>query len=252
MQELSLLCAALFLPLFPLGMVFNAIFQRSRNAWLRTLLLVAWPLAGLGVLHLAAVTVPAWFALWALLSAALYGVRAVVVREVGIWTGFLATSAWAMVWIALATGLAPGALVLHVLAFSLPLVLLAFMTAEIERRYESAYAGVVAGIAQAQPRLAGVFVVTLLAAIGSPLFPAFFALLDSIVQAAAVAPAIASGVAVVWLMWSWSGIQLLQQLLVGPAAATRCDDIARGMTATYSALLLALLLGGIYISGVML
>lgn len=252
MRELSLFAAALFLPLFPLGMVFNAIFQRAPDAWLRSLLLIAWPLAGLGILHLVSVTVPPWITLWALPSAVLYGFRAVVVREIGIWTGFLATSAWALIWVALAAGVAPGSLLLHVLAFSLPLVLLAFVTAEIERRYESAYAGIVSGIAQAQPRLAGISVVTLLAAIGSPLFPAFFALLDTIMQAAAVSPLAAFMVAVVWLLWSWSGIRLLQHLLVGPAAATRRDDIPRGLSATYSAFLVVLLLGGIYISGVLL
>ena len=56
MPEPSWIVAGLFLPLFPLGMVFNVLFQRIRNAWLRALLLLAWPLAGLGLLQLLPLT----------------------------------------------------------------------------------------------------------------------------------------------------------------------------------------------------
>ena len=252
MQALILVAAAVFLPLFPLGMVFNVIFQRVRHAWLRSVLLLIWPLTGIGLLYKAAVEVPEWFALWGLASAALYGFRAVVIREVGVWTGFLATSAWALSWVALVNGLAADVLVLHVLAFSLPLVLLVFVAAEVERRYESTYAGVVGGLAQAQPRLAGVFAVTMLAGIGSPMFPAFFAVLDNITHVAVVAPVVAFGVAAVWLSWSWSGIRLLQELLTGPAGRSQVGDIAQGVTVAYGMSLLVLLVSGVYLSGVML
>jgi NADH:ubiquinone oxidoreductase subunit 4 (subunit M) len=137
-------------------------------------------------------------------------------------------------------------------AFSLPLVLLVQMTAEVESRYESAYAGIVSGIAEAQPRLGGVLVIVVLAVIGSPLFPAFFALLDSLMHAVRVLPVAAPGVVVVWMLWSWSGMQLLQQLLVGPAMVVHGSDMSRLMTAGYALSLSALLVAGIYLSGRML
>lgn len=249
MQQISLVAAAIFLPLFPLSMLFNAVFQRTRLASLRALLLLAWPLAGIAVLQVSNAAVPAWLAPWALFSAALYGFRAVVIREVGVWTGFLATSAWALLWVAVTIGFQPRALVIHALAFSLPLVLLVFMTAELERRYESAYAGIVSGIAQAQPRLAGVFVVTILAVIGSPMFPSFFTLLSSVTLAAALQPVVAFGIAAVWLLWSWSGVRLLQQLLVGPGTLSPHEDIAHGMTMAYGLSLLLLLFSGLYVLG---
>jgi NADH:ubiquinone oxidoreductase subunit 4 (subunit M) len=252
MEMLGLLLAAIFLPLFPLGMVFNLVFQRTRNVWLRSVLLVTWPFSGLYILEATAVQVPVGFAFWALISAVLYGFRALVIREVGVWTGFLATSAWALVWVSLSVGLDPGEPVFHVLAFSLPLVLLALMTAEVESRYESAYAGIVSGIAEAQPRLAGVLVIIMLAVIGSPLFPAFFALLDILMHAVQVLPVAALGVVVVWMLWSWSGIQLLQKLLVGPAMAVHGPDMSRIMTVGYGLTLSAMLVAGIYLSGMML
>jgi NADH:ubiquinone oxidoreductase subunit 4 (subunit M) len=126
------------------------------------------------------------------------------------------------------------------------------MTAEVESRYESAYAGVVSGIAEAQPRLAGLLVIIMLAVIGSPLFPAFFAMLDSLMHALQLLPVAAAGVVVVWMLWSWSAMQLLQQLLVGPAMAVRSADMSRSMTVGYSLSLSALLVAGVYLSGMML
>jgi NADH:ubiquinone oxidoreductase subunit 4 (subunit M) len=252
MTAMSWIIAGLFLPLFPLGMVFNLLFQRVRNAWLRSILLLVWPLVGLGVLQYMQVNVSTEIVVWALLSAALYGFRAVVVREVGVWAGFLATSSWSLIWVALASGFKPDQLLIHVLAFSLPLVLLVFVSAELEQRYESAYAGIVSGLAQGQPRLSGIFVITLLAAIGSPLFPSFFVMLSSITHSATVLPAAAFGVAAVWLLWSWSGMQLLQELLVGPASAIKHSDITHSVTTTYALSLVALLVGGLYLSGTIL
>ena len=252
MQTLSLILAGLFLPLFPLGMIFNLLFQRIPSAWLRALLLVLWPLPGVWLITLHVVEIPEWLLLWALFSAALYGFRAVVVREFGVWVGFFATSAWTLGWIGLAVGETGTQLYWHVLAFSLPLALLILLTGEIERRYESAYAGVVSGVAQGQPRLSAMLVVTMLAVIGSPLFPAFFAMLNTIVHAAAALPLIALGLAGVWLLWSWSGAKLMQELLIGPAATEPHDDISHSVAAGYVISLLVLLAAGLYLSGAML
>jgi len=252
MQDLSWIVAALFLPLFPMSMVFNALFQRVQNVWLRVALLLIWPLLGVWILQSAAPIIPGWVAYWALLSAVLYGFRAVVISEFGVWIGFLATSTWALSWIALASGVDLDQLIFHTLAFSLPLSLLAILTAELERRYESAYTGVVSGLAQSQPRLSGLFVMAMLAVIGSPLFPAFFSMLDTITHSMIVLPAITIGVVIVWLLWSWSGIRLLQDLLVGSAMTVAHKDISYSVTMTYGLSLIVLIVVGIYMSGVLL
>jgi len=252
MQQFIWITAALFLPLFPLGMVFNALFQKARSFWLRVAIMLAWPLPGVWILHSTSPVIPDWIIYWALFSAILYGFRAVVVKEFSVWTGFLATSTWALSWIALSYGVQPDELLLHVLAFSFPLSLLVLLVAEIERRYESAYVSVIGGLAQSQPRLSILIVITLLAAIGSPLFPAFFSMLDTIAHAMSVLPAIAFGIVVVWLLWSWSGISLLQELLVGPAPDVPHKDISHGVTMTYGASLLMLVIGGLYLSRILL
>jgi hypothetical protein len=71
-MSLSLyLLAALFLPLFPLSMVFNQGLGRLRQPWLRALLLLLWPQIGVLIISQAEAQVPDWFVVWALLTAAL-------------------------------------------------------------------------------------------------------------------------------------------------------------------------------------
>jgi NADH:ubiquinone oxidoreductase subunit 4 (subunit M) len=249
MESMNWIAAAFFLPLFPLGMIFNALFQRIPTAWGRSALILVWPLPGVWFIHDLTTDIPAWVLIWALSSSLLYGFRAGVVRELGVWTGFLATSAWVLCWIGVAAGLTTRELIQHVLAFSLPLVLLCFLANEIVRRYQSAYAGIVSGLAQAQPRLSGILVLVMLAVIGSPLFPAFFALLNSIAHVIEIMPMTAVGIAGVWLLWSWSGMRLLQELLVGPSLQGRQEDIGQLVTAAYGMSLVVLVIVGLYTLG---
>ena len=252
MQDLSLLIAAFFLPLFPFGMIFNALFQRLPNVPLRVSLLLLWPLPGIWILQSMAPVIPVWLTYWALCSALLYGFRAVVVKDFRVWIGFLASSTWALSWIALSFGAKPVEVFFHVLAFSLPLLLLILLVAELEKRYESAYVSVISGLAQALPRLSVLLVITMLAAIGSPIFPAFVSMLDTVSHAIAVLPSIAIGLVIVWLLWSWSGIELLQQLLIGTSPQVQQRDISQPVMMIYTSLLLLLAIGGLYLSRVLL
>ncbi len=252
MQALNLILAGIFLPLFPLGMIFNGLFQHTRNAWLRAALLLLWPLPGVWILSTMPAGISNGFLIWALFSAMLYGFRAVVVRDFGVWIGFLATSSWSLGWVTMGVTAKPHDLLLQVLAFSLPLALLAMLVAELERRYESAYAGVVSGVAQAQPRLAVALVVAVLAVIGSPLFPAFFSMLSTVANAVNRVPTAAVGLITVWLLWSWSGARLLQEMLVGPVAGVRHRDISRTIAGLYVLLFILLVITGLYTAEVML
>lgn len=252
MQTLTLIIAGVFLPLFPLSMIFNSLFQHVRNAWLRAALLLTWPLPGVWILHTMPSSISKGILVWALFSALLYGFRAVVVREFGVWVGFLATSSWSLGWVAMGATVKPDDVLLQVLASSLPLALLAMLIAELERRYESAYVGVVSGVAQAQPRLATALVLAVLATIGSPLFPAFFSMVSNVARAVSLLPAAAVGLVAVWLLWSWSGARLLQEMLVGPVAVIRQKDISQGTTGIYVLSFILLVIAGLYTAEVML
>jgi len=251
MTDYGWLIAALFLPLFPLSMAFNALFQLVRQAWLRALLLLLWPLAGLAVLQGLQPALPDGVVGWALFTAALYAFRAVVINEAGLWCGFLATSAWALGWVVLAAGGGLLPVLLHLMAFSLPLLMLVFLIAAVEKRFASAFAGVVNGIAGSCPRLAGVFAITLLAAIGSPLFPSFFAMLGSI-SAMIASPAVMLALVAIWLLWSWSGMRLLQGLLVGPPDPAGQRDLRRSLSLLSGLLLCSLAVAGVVAAGDML
>ncbi|MGF1615938.1 MAG: hypothetical protein ACFCVA_19070 [Gammaproteobacteria bacterium] len=246
MSQLTYVFAGLFLPLFPLSMVFNALFGRIRNAVLRGLMLLAWPQVGLALVFATGAEAPNWVGVWALFTSALYGLRLLALREVGLWTGFLATSAWALLWIPVLAGMEAMPVHYYALGFSAPLVLLALLSAGLSRRFGAAYTGLYGGLAQTLPRFSGVLVMVVLAAIATPLFPAFFGMLATMVVAS---PAKAVGVAGVWLLWSWAGARLLQGLIVGPAGTDGVADLSVASTWVYAAVLAALVVGGAYLTG---
>lgn len=252
MQSVTLLLAGFFLPLFPMSIVFNLVFQRINAAWIRVIVLLVWPLPGLWLIESSSLQVVDALVFWALFTAILYGFRTVVIKELSVWTGFIATSAWSLLWVAEYLGAKLDDLIMHAFAFSLPLVLLAILVARLERQYESAYVGVITGLAQEQPRMTGIFVVVMLAVIGSPLFPSFFSLLSNINNVVMVMPSIALAIVLLWLLWSWSGIRLLQELVVGDPAVLQYDDISHSMTMLFIISFVLLVAGGLYMSEVLL
>lgn len=235
-----LILAACFLPLFPFSMLFNALFARVPHPLARAGLLLAWPQIGLWLVQSSGAGVPHWIAPWALATALLYALRALSLRDAGQWIGFLATALGALVW------LQPEAAM--VWAFAAPLAVLALVVGAITARYGAAYAGYPDALAQRSPRLAGVFVVTVLVAIGTPPFSGFFAWVSLVL---AVSPAIALGLLGVWLLWSWAAIRLIQGLIVGEAAPETAspDDLGRGPLWLAVLALGGLLVGGLWLAG---
>ncbi len=249
MASYGYIIAALFLPVFPLSMAFNMLYARTRSVALRVLLLLAWPQAGVAVLSVSSGDIPVWVILFAIWTALLYGVRALALREVSIWTGFLATSAWAVLWIPAYGGAESVQLQLYALGFSAPLVLLALLVTELERRFGAAYTGLYGGLAHALPRLSGVLVFVVLAITATPLFPGFATMLDVIVTALPAMPVVAAVLAGTWLLWSWAGVRLLHGLIIGPAGEAAPQDLSPSATWAYVAALGALFAAGIYAMG---
>jgi NADH:ubiquinone oxidoreductase subunit 4 (subunit M) len=246
MSPMAYLFAGFFLPLFPFSTAFTVLFARLRNATLRGALLLAWPQLGLTLLKATDADIPSWIIAWALITSMLYGFRALALREVGLWTSFLATSAWALLWIPALAGTEDLLVRRYALGFSAPLVLLALLTAGLERRFGAAYTGLYGGLSQTLPRLSGVLVMVVLAAIATPLFPSFFGMLATIVAAT---PATALTLVAIWLLWSWAGARLLQGLLVGPAGEADVPDLGRAASWAYAAVLVALVIGGLHLAG---
>src|SRR6056297_1129777 len=184
----SYLLAGLFLPLFPASLVFNAVLRRMPYPWLRMVMLLVWPQIGLMLVSAMAPPPPDWVVPWALLTSALYALRALTLRDVGLWTGFLATSLWALLWLVVGGDGWAMAPALHALGLSLPLMLLCLLGGGLERRFGAARTGLPGGLAQSLPRYAGVLVVVVLAATATPLFPAFFTMLGLILGAAPALP----------------------------------------------------------------
>src|SRR3569623_3341521 len=96
MSSMMWLLSAFVLPLFPLSMGCNALFARRRHPLLRTAMLLTWPLIGVVALSLVTCPIPEWVLALAVTTSILYGVRALALRELGLWTSFLATSSWTL------------------------------------------------------------------------------------------------------------------------------------------------------------
>lgn len=258
MTALAYLLAGIFLPLFPLSMVFNLLYGRIRNPVLRGLLLLVWPQVGLILISAFGLTrlVPGsnWVMAWALLTSLLYALRALALRDVGLWTSFVGTSSWALLWIILLGNGGNYAdtsqLTVLCVGISVPLVLMALLGAGLENRFGAAYLGLYGGLAQSIPRFSGVLVVVVLAIVATPVFPAFFAMFSLIIKTSPVSPFIATGVGLVWLLWSWAGAQLLQGLIIGPKH-TAVADLSAATLWMYIAVLIGLTFTGVYWMGAM-
>lgn len=246
---MTIVLAGLFLPLFPLSAGFTALFAHSRRPWVRALMLLAWPQIGVAAHSMLTTPMPDWVPVLALITSILYGIRALALRELGRWTAFLAISSWSLLWIPACHGAPVSSLHLYALGFSVPLVLLAWLTAALERRFGAAYSGLYGGLAHMLPRLSGVLVFVVLAVMATPIFPTFFAMLAAIVASGPAAPSVAAGVAASWLIWSWAGARLLQGVIVGPGREGKVRDLSLGATWAYTLVLALLVVAGLSWTG---
>lgn len=247
MSILSILLIGLFLPLFPLSIVFNQLLRRIEHTAARTGLLLLWPLPGILAASRIDQPLPSWVLLWAALTALLYGFRMLTQREIHGWIGFLATAAWTLLWFPLLAGVAHQSLVAYALASSIPLAMLVWLAVELEQRFGAAYTHLYRGLSNSMPRFSGILVFCVLAAIATPIFPAFFIMLKVLISAN---PMTASIILLAWLSWSWAGIRLLQGLLVGEDNRyTEVTDINNSKTWGYTLILVMLTIVGLYVTG---
>lgn len=204
----KLLAAACFLPLFPLSVVFNALLARLPTPGLRGLMLLLWPGAGVVLLKELASPIPEFVAPWALATSALYALRLITVRDLELWTGLFATSAYALAWLAPLRD-EPLRLGAFVAGFALPAAGLMLTAGAIGHRLGAAYAGLPATLG-GTPRLALLLTLLLLAAVATPPAPGFFGLMG--VLGALTLPG-ALVVLLVWLVWCWAAVRLLAGFL---------------------------------------
>lgn len=241
MELTSVLFAALFLPLFPLSMVFTGVVRVIRVPLLRAALILLWPQIGIWLIEPG--RLPDAIIIWALASSALYAIRILTVRDLGLWAAFLACSVWALMWTLLGVRESQSNLSLYALWFSLPAALLALLAGSLARRFGAAYSGLTAGLMGSMPRFSGALVVTVLAAIATPPFPSFFALLRIAQQSAFSVAAVAL---LIWLVWSWAGARLMLGFIAGTPGHDNVRDLARSKLLLYSGVLAAFSLAGIY------
>lgn len=235
--------AAFFLPLFPLSIVLTGIFTRVRQPVLRALMILLWPQLGVALLYFTAATVPEAFVPWGIVTAAVYALRMLTVRELDRWSVFCAVSALALTWGLAATGATPQELALFALWFSLPAALLTLLSRPLVRRFGAAYAGLCTGWGGSLPFLSALLIATALAAIATPPFPGFFGVLSLLHRLDLVGVVT---VLLIWLVWGWAASRLLQGFVFGTRPAERLEDIKCLPTAAYAVVLGLFSIAGFY------
>jgi NADH:ubiquinone oxidoreductase subunit 5 (subunit L)/multisubunit Na+/H+ antiporter MnhA subunit len=131
------------------------------------------------------------------------------------------------------------------------LALLAWLAGRLESELGAAYAGLCGGLAQTLPRLSGMLVLGMLAAVATPLVPGFFTLLVTAIHALPASLGIALVILTVWLLWAWGGARILREFVVGPACADPKRDIGTTATVLLGLTFVVLVLAGISLSGEM-
>lgn len=245
MSLLMILLIGCFFPLFPVSVVFNQLLRRATHPALRAALVLLWPQVGVLVITRLDQAPPTWVLWWAILTSLLYALRLLAMRDVHHWIGFLATSQWSMLWLLFQT--TPQHPSLVALASSVPLALTVFLATGLERRLGAAYTHLYGGLAALMPRFSLMLTLTVLAATATPVFPQFFVVLLLLLNSPL---GLSFFILVTALVWSWAGLRLLQGLLVGAEERARpLSDLRRALACAYALTLLALAVGGIYLSG---
>lgn len=246
MPDFALVIAALFLPLFPFSMLVVRLFSMLPNALSRVLFLFIWPQIGGFLLHDVG-ALPDYVLIWALLSSMLYAFRALVLRELDVWTAFMAVSSWSLLWLLAPYNEVP--MFLFALGLSAPLMALTLLSELLSRRFGAAYTGIINGLAMSAPRLTGVLAVVLLAVVATPPFPSFSVMLNVFSILVDVAPMFILVAGAIWLLWSWSAARLMQDLFVGEVDNPGRLDIGLMSAGLFAVLLISLAVAGIDLIG---
>ncbi len=238
--------AGLFLPLFPLSMVFNLLAKKLHHSWVRCSFLLLWPHVGVFLTSAAHVKIPEIVVVWAMLTSSIYALRLLTIRDLGLWSAFLVTSSSALSWILLAHGTDEPTVHLFLVWTTFPAGVLTLLAEPLSRRFGSSYAGLHGGLAASLPRLSLMLVTTTLAAIATPPFPGFFALLG-LLRTSAEWPVITL-LTLVWIIWSWAAARMIQGFLAGTPANRVFNDMKGAPVLTHAITLGLFAASGLYMT----
>ncbi len=241
-----LAAAGFFLPLFPLSMVFNMLMKNLHGSWIRCGLLLLWPHVGVALASAAHVKVPESVVAWALLTSFLYALRLLTIRDLGLWSAFLTTSSSALAWVLMANGANESTVHLFLFWTTFPAGVLILLDGPLSQRFGSSYAGLRGGLATSLPRLFLMLVTTILAAIATPPFPGFFALLGLLRESGGWP--VMTLLTLVWLIWNWAAARMIQGFVVGTPSHQVFDDMERTPTLAHGGALGLFAASGLYMT----
>lgn len=248
MTVLPLVIATMLLALFPFSMVFLALYDRLSGS-VRSVLLLLWPLPGALALAASETEAPVWLVAWAMLSAVLHAWRGLGACDAREWLGLTAASAWPLLF---AGGALDSRAAVVAIGFGLPLLAANIVLDAVERRYGAAHAALDLRLASEAPRLAGLFVVTVLAAAALPVSPSFFAMFSLFGGREGDPVLTPLALLGVWFLWSWSGARLIHVIVPGARRRTAGDlDLTAARMSMAVAALALMGIAGLFMGGLL-
>lgn len=244
-----LIVSTLFLPLFPLSMLFTSLFEKLSNTWARIGLLVVWPQIGLLCICNSDLAAPDCAVYLGLGTSLLYGFRALVLRDLSHWVSFIAVSSWALLWGASCVSDDYATLALAALGSSIPMGLLLVLGDRLIKQFGAAYTGLYNGLGHAMPRLSGLLVFSILAVIATPVFPGFVLIMAAFLHTVEISFAATISLCLIWMSWAWAGARLIQGFVIGEGPSEKVEDIPSSVSWGYTALLSSLVIFGILMIG---
>lgn len=255
MSLFLVILTAVFIPLFPTSIIFNFLLWKIKNPALKIALLIGWPLLGIWLFQIFDFQPPYWVISLAAFTAILYAYRLLTERNVNTWAGFLATSMWSLFWLPLMlSDLNTLELTTFVLGVSFPIAIILLLANELQKRFEVVYTHLYGGLATIMPRFSVILIIVVLASIATPIFPSFFIVLKFLILSTTIdSPIVSIVLLLTWLIWSWSGIRIIQGLVVGSEDQRyTVSDLSSGLTWSLVIALVLLASAGLLITGSLL
>lgn len=251
---MELFIAAIFLPLFPLSALFNFLSSKVDDFRFRIVLIILWPLCGVAILASSTTEIPDWVFSWSIASALLYAFRSLVLKDLKRWNIYMSISAFSLIWIGFSADNSFNVW-LTAFAFIVPFLFSCWVIHQVFIRFGGTYAGPIHSLATDMPHLSSLLIFSVLAIIATPIFPGFFSMIG-LTQLTLQLPLFTTiGILCTWLIWTWSGIRLIQGFIVGHGSKPSLNeriDVAESTTIATLIPMILFILAGLVLSGEML
>lgn len=242
-----LLCFAILflLPIFPMSIGVNFLLSKLKGKILLVTLMLMFSV-GLYLLKILDNEVlVAYISIFALLGNILYAFRMLSVSTATTYVVFYYTLLCGFAWI---LKFIEADRINFLIEMSIPLFVFALLVSFLDKQFGTTHYRMFRGLGTHMPRLSLVLIMSIFTLILSPFLSGFGIFILKIEKFTIL---YLSGVMIIWVFLTWSGLRLIEKLIYGiPSRKLRYNDISVWVTAGLSGVLLLNVVASIFFSEV--